>query len=182
MRESIGTAWILTIVITFIVLFSGYLAFSINYSKSYRVKDGIIERIHKHNGFEDCGSGKGTLRDIDNYLAEINYNAKGSCYKYCQELGGKDNSVECAGINGVEPTTSEGKLKSGNYNYCVFKVKNKKISTGDDKTSADSSTAYYKVVVFFSLQIGNISLFSNFHTTGETGTLYYPKDCVFTSK
>ena len=181
MRESIGTAWILTIVITFIVLFSGYLAFSINYSKSYRVKDGIIERIHKHNGFEDCTAKNGTLRDIDDYLAEINYNAKGNCWKYCQELGGTDNKVECAGINGTNHVTSTAKLKSGSYNYCVYKVKNKKIST-DDKTSADSSTAYYKVVVFFSLQIGNISLFSNFHTTGETGTLYYPKDCVFTSK
>ena len=173
MRESIGTAWIMTIVITFIVLFSGYLAFSINYSKSFRVKDGIIERIHKHNGFESDGS---TLKDIDDYIAQINYNAKGDCLKSCKEMG---DSAQCAGVNGTqfERIDVSSTKKNATYNYCIFKVKNKVV--GEPGKTSDPSTAYYKVVVFFSLQIGNISLFSNFRTPGETSTIYYPKDAIF---
>ena len=173
MRESIGTAWIMIIVMTFIVLFSGYLAFSINYSKSFRVKDGIIERIHKHNGFDADGSTPGTLKDIDDFLATISYNAKGNCYNHCKQLG---DGVQCAGVNGTSFDTGE-RLKNNTYNYCIFKVKN--VVKGKSEYTADASTAYYKVVVFFSLQIGNISFFSNFKTTGETSTIYYPKDIIF---
>lgn len=167
MRESIGTAWIMIIVMTFIVLFSGYLAFSINYSKSFRVKDGIIERIHKHNGINNDN-----IKEIDEYLNQINYNAKGNCYKYCEELG---DSAQCAGFNGKnQPDIGANALKNKTYNYCVFKIKNS--LKGDSGKTADASSAYYKVVVFFSLQIGNLSFFSNFKTTGETGTIYYPVD------
>ena len=173
MGESVGTAWIMIIVVTLIVLFSGYLAFSINYSKSYRVKDGIIERIHKHNGFVKDGSTKGTLSEIDDYLAQINYNAKGNCYKYCQELG---DSAKCIGVNG-KTYDPQNRLKGNMYNYCIFKIKNS--VKGTSGRTADASTAYYKVVVFFSLQIGNLSFLSNLHTTGETSTLYYPKDYIF---
>ena len=168
MRESIGTAWIMIIVMTFIVLFSGYLAFSINYSKSFRVKDGIVERIHKHNGFNDK-----SITEIDEYLAQINYNAKGNCFNYCKELG---DGAECIGVNGkeYEAINTSASKSNKNYNYCIFKIKNS--IKGEINKTADAYTAYYKVVVFFSLQIGNISFFNNFKTTGETGTIYYPKD------
>ena len=169
MRESIGTAWIMIIVMTFIALFSGYLAFSINYSKSFRVKDGIIERIHKHNGINQKA-----VDEIDDYLNQINYNAKGNCQKYYDEYRDISSSVEAAGFNGKTHKTINSNPTRENFNYCIFKVKNS--LKGESTKTADASSAYYKVVVFFSLQIGNISFFSNFKTTGETGTIYYPKD------
>jgi N utilization substance protein A len=39
-------------------------------SEVTEVKDGIVERIQKHNGIVDA---KGTLAEIDNFLKEINY-------------------------------------------------------------------------------------------------------------
>ena len=170
MRESIGTAWIMIIVMTFIVLFSGYLAFSINYSKSFRVKDGIIERIHKHNGIN-----KDNLKEIDDFLNEINYNAKGNCKTYCTELNSNGGNALCAGVTGTTYDLNVATAANNKtYNYCIYKVKNS--LKGNAGSTADASSAYYKVVVFFSLQIGNISFFSNFKTTGETGTILYPKD------
>ena len=50
------------------ILFAGFLAFSINYSKAFRVKDGVIERIRKFNGLNSD-----TIQDISSFLHEINY-------------------------------------------------------------------------------------------------------------
>jgi len=105
MRESIGAAWLMIIFMTFIVLFSGYLAFSINYSKSFRVKDGIVERIQKHNGIKLYGdsiysSSGNTLREIDNFLAEISYNARGDCVRFAEAEADTDR-YQLAGVNGT---------------------------------------------------------------------------------
>ena len=55
MRESIGATWLMGIVMVFIALFASFLAFSINYSKAFRVKDGIVDRIERYNGLSaDC--------------------------------------------------------------------------------------------------------------------------------
>ena len=168
MKESIGMAWLMIIVMTFITLFSGYLAFSINYSKSFRVKDGIIERIHKYNGFVSDGS-KNTLQDIDDFLAQVNYNALGDCYKFCEDSG--DAYV---GVRGMTVLHGEDSKKS---NYCIVKVRSR--AYGDESTTADYAATYYKVVVFFSLQIGQLTLGSRFTTTGETHSLYFAQDKVF---
>lgn len=167
MRESIGMAWLMIIVMTFITLFSGYLAFSINYSKSFRVKDGIIERIHKYNGFVKEGS-RDTLQDIDEFLASINYNARGNCVKLCSDSGN-----DFVGVRGTEVLHDED---SEHSNYCIVKVKSKPL--GDVSTTADYSSVYYKVVVFFSLQIGQLTLGSRFNTTGETQSLYFAEDTI----
>ena len=50
MRESIGGTWLVGIVIVFIVIFTSYLALSVNYSKAFKVKNGIIEIIEENEG------------------------------------------------------------------------------------------------------------------------------------
>lgn len=170
MRESIGMAWLMIIVMTFITLFSGYLAFSINYSKSFRVKDGIIERIHKYNGFVSEGS-KNTLQEIDDFLNEINYNARGNCYSLCKDTG---NSY--VGVRGTTVHDRDDATRGNGYNYCIVKISSKAL--GEPSTTADYSAVYYKVIVFFSLQIGNISLFDKFNTTGETQSMHFVEDSI----
>ena len=53
MRESIGGAWLVGIVITFVVLFTSYLALSVNYSKAFKVKNEIISLIEENEGLTD---------------------------------------------------------------------------------------------------------------------------------
>jgi len=171
MRESIGTAWIFGIVMTFIALFSSYLAFSINYSKSFRVKDGIIERIHKHNGFDS--KSPSTLQDIDSFMASINYSAEGNCYKICTAEG-MDNK-HYAGVKGTTYTVGD-LTKDKTYNYCIMKVSR---SDSSSSRKADMTSSYYKVVVFYSLHIGNMNIGGNFRTSGETNMMYYPEDVIF---
>ena len=63
MREAIGGTWLFTIVIVFIVLFSSYLAISVNYSKAFKVKNGIVDLIEQNEGLSSE-----TQTQISNYL------------------------------------------------------------------------------------------------------------------
>ena len=51
MRESIGGAWLFGIVIVFIFFFSGFLAYSISYTKAFNVKNNIISFIEEYEGY-----------------------------------------------------------------------------------------------------------------------------------
>ncbi len=183
MREAIGATWIMGIVIVFVALFSAYLAFSINYSKAFRVKNGIIERIEKHNGFyqnpvSDASGAmtKSTTEDINDFITEINYGSKGDCFKTVTAKGidnGANNRAEYAGCNigSTQCVVSPG--QGVNSSYCVQKV--------TARTESDQlTTAYYKVYVYFSINMP-VGFDQNylFVTTGETKSLSYPKDDLF---
>ncbi len=158
MREAIGATWIMGIVIAFIALFSGFLAFSINYSKAFKVKNGIVERIEKYNGLSEEAKD-----DITSFLKEIGYNATGSC-----ETLLSDENLKFAGFRIDEGTTSHPN-KNEKYNFCIQKIHS-------NSGTGQMSTAYYKVYVFFSLSIPVIEQFTKFNVTGETKNIYFPKD------
>ena len=45
MRDAIGGVVNITIIVTFLVIVSGYLAFNVNYTKAFRVKNKIITNV-----------------------------------------------------------------------------------------------------------------------------------------
>ena len=47
MRESMGGTWLFGIMALFIVLFSGFIAYSISYTKAFKTKNQIINLIEK---------------------------------------------------------------------------------------------------------------------------------------
>lgn len=61
MRESIGGLWLFSIVITFIVLFVSFLAYSISYTRAFKVKNEIINYIERAEGFTTT---EGDIRNI----------------------------------------------------------------------------------------------------------------------
>ena len=108
MRESIGATWILSIVVVFIALFAAFLAFSVNYAKAYRVKDGIIERIEKYNGWNNTNNQ--LVNEIDNYLLDIGYNTQGVCARTLEE-GTPFIGVTNKELNGVRASIKNDKGK-----------------------------------------------------------------------
>jgi hypothetical protein len=160
MREAIGGAWLLGIAVTIIALFTAYLAFSVNYAKAFKVKDGIVERIEKYEGF-DVNNNK-EMSEIRQFLNMISYGANGKC----NEKIGFNSDSNFYGVNG---SVYAHKDKNKRYNYCVERVA-KQVQTGD------YSSAYYKVTVFYGLSLGFVDLNSIFFVTGETKTIYYPVD------
>jgi len=140
MREAIGGTWLFTIVIVFIVLFSSYLAFSVNYAKAFKVKNSIISTI------EYCGNlSEASQIEVSKNLNEIGY------YVYSN----------CESSESPYDTNNAGKAK-----YCVSK-----------KTSKGSlNKSYYKVRVFFRLDLPILGEIFTFPVTGETKALVNADD------
>ena len=70
MRDAIGGSVSITIVVLFIVVALGYMAFNVNYTKAFRMKNKIVSTYEEFNG--DCSSST-CQRVITNYALDIGY-------------------------------------------------------------------------------------------------------------
>ena len=111
MREAIGGTWIFGIVVTFIVLFSSYLAISVNYSKAFHVKNEMISIIEKYEGFNSTAQSS-----IDTYIAGYGYGVRGSCSNRGQGVDGTNGKYKYC----VSCTSTNESLKKSYYTVTVF--------------------------------------------------------------
>lgn len=161
MKEAIGSYWLTIIVITFIVLFSGYLCLSINVNKAYKVKNEIINIIQKNNGLD-----ANALDQIQAYMTSVGYRTTGKC-------GINDYGYS---INSSSTTT----------NKTVFCVKPQTVEyTPDAKYSGPQfpKVTYYQVKVFFAVDLPLVRDLFTFTLKGSTKKLFYPCEetggCVY---
>ena len=69
MRDAMGGTVALVIIVVFIVFALGYMAFNVNYTKAFRMKNKIISVYEKHKG--NCDSK--CENEIVNYANTIGY-------------------------------------------------------------------------------------------------------------
>lgn len=146
MRESIGGAWIFSIVIVFIVIFISYLAVSINYAKAFRVKNSIVLKIEQNEGLSSNAQD-----EIKTYLDNNGYYVYGECDKDevgIQKMSGSNNK----------------------YRFCVRK--------NVDDTNQTFVKTYYRVKVFFRIDLPVIGSLLTFPVTGETKAVYFANDNI----
>ena len=81
MRDSLGGTVTLIIIVVFIVVVSSYMAFNVNYTKAFRMKNKIVDEYNKHQGAcmvtkNDKGiiDSNSCLDNIQTYAKEIGYN------------------------------------------------------------------------------------------------------------
>ena len=74
MRESIGSMWILSLVLTFVLIFSAFLVLMINYSNVFSFKNEVTSILEKYEGYTSK-----SRKIIDNYLNTSGYKTKGDC-------------------------------------------------------------------------------------------------------
>ena len=70
MRDSLGGTVTLVIVVVFIVITLGYMAFNVNYTKAFRMKNKVISVYEKYEG--ECNSS--CENEIKEYAAKLGYN------------------------------------------------------------------------------------------------------------
>ncbi len=92
MRDSLGGAVNIIIIVVFIVIALGYMAFNVNYTKAFRMKNKIISVYEDYNGSCD-----------DQCRNEIK--------SYADQIGYKPDTLNCPG----------GYSKKNGL-YCVLKV------------------------------------------------------------
>lgn len=99
MRESIGNTFIVNIVITISVIIMLLLVASLSYSKAFKVKNNIINKIEEYGKFN-----QNTIDDVAIDLAKMGYRLN-------------TNYAKCPKKNGQSSLYGNTK---GEYHYCIY--------------------------------------------------------------
>lgn len=156
MRQSIGATWILQLVIVFMLIFVGFLALTINYTKAFKVKNEVVSIIEKYEGVSSGDNGSIAL--INNYLRYYNYQTMGTC---------EEGFYGVSSLNSTAIVPASGNTK---YYYCV-KKENSSSGTYDDR-------ANYEIVTFFQFNLPFVGDLFTFRVNGTTIDINFPNDDV----
>ena len=179
MRDALGGVVNIQMILVFIAVISGYLAFSVSYTKAVHVKDFIINKLEEYEGYDDINTniaGKtGVIRTaVSDYMNKIGYSGSGStksvndstCEGIIENLG--------AGGADVHPKLVSDPGISGDYIICRYDGAKKTVYNNETATyEQDKANRYYYVVVtYISIDIPVINqIMSNlryFEISGKT--------------
>ena len=146
MRESFGGAFMLKLVLIFIIIYVSFMAMAITYAKAFRVKNGVIDILerYQYEGASDYGS---VEEPLETYLNAIPYHERSdSTVNYCDKEAKKEGKTYVVNSNGV----------------CIIDM------------STNNEYGYYKVITYISIKdfpFFDINVI--FPISGETKTIYY---------
>lgn len=160
MREAIGGTWIFQIVIFFILLFTGYMCLSINHSKAFNVKNEIVKAIEREGGANlENPENDAAIQSIVEYLKKTSYRTTGKCLDDVKDKAG-NVITHYTGYN------REGKLDNSNPSFCIAK---QSVSSGEGMPDR----SYYRIVVFYQLDLPIFRSVFQFRITGDTKVMSY---------
>ena len=151
MREAIGGTWIFQIVIFFILLFTGYMCLSINHSKAFNVKNTIVKAIEREEGINlNDPENDPAIQKIVEYLKQTSYRTTGKC------------------PDGYMGYNRDGKIDSRNSSFCIAEQTAR-------SASELPSMNYYRIVVFYQLDLPIFRSVFEFRVSGDTKIISHSK-------
>ena len=129
MRDALGGLVNIVIIVVFMVIVSGYLAFNVNYTKAFRVKNKIISAIETHEGLTE--GDKGAVAEISAYEKAIGYNA----------------SIP-SGYTGPSAAAGERWVAKNNLGF-YYKV----VQSNTPTKAGATGTEYYEIITFVTVDI-----------------------------
>lgn len=169
MKESIGGTWLIGIVALFIVLFSAFMAYSINYTKAFRAKNGIIDLIEQNEGYTFYNGPNIDNMKQEDLMNDLSVQAK--AYALVKSMGydygsKSENKVVCNNDGTISDATKiDAAYQPGGY--CVYRFCN------------SDGTYRYKVVTYVMMKFPVINFGITVPIKGETKTLYYEIDNAY---
>ena len=154
MRNTIGGTWIFQLVLVFTLVFAAYIALTINYSRSFRVKNEVLSLIEKNEGFTENGA-----KLINNYLSQSGYKTTGVCKEQSDVIVYGANSLDSNISNNTYEKIQPGKQ----YYYCFSKYTN--------YHSYFKTRAYYKITLFFRFDLHVLGDLYTFDVDGQTSEI-----------
>lgn len=166
MRDAISGAMTLQIIVIFMIIINCYLAFSVNYTKAFRVKNEIRSIIEKNEGLT-CSA----KQQINDLMLKNNYKMNTKFEEWCNKKQADGWQV--------------ARLDAGSFCYKYHKVD----VTGTSNDNALYKGAYYTVATFVNVDlplVNNLLPFAGnlFLVSGETALIYssgavsgLPADC-----
>ena len=158
MRDAIGGVLIIEIIIVFLLIINSYLAFSVNYTKAFRVKNRIVSIIENYEGLTAVENG--SERAIDDMMFENHYSINIEYIKRCGNLDGAKTYKPVYNKNG---------------GFCYYETETSE--SGQGIASETYKGSVYSVAVFVNIDLPVLNkifpYFSNvFAIKGETKTIY----------
>lgn len=155
MRESIGGAWLLGLVMVFMMVFIAFVSISLNYSKVYILKTNMITVLEEYQGLNTL-----SVEKLDNLINSSGYMGRLTCSSkdYDKVLGVTNKIVS------VNPTNKQS--------YCVTR----EVRDAQDGTE---NKYYYNVIVTFAFSLPVLGDIFDFKVSGETNAIIYPTDNYF---
>lgn len=145
MKEAIGNSFLVTLSLALMSLVMVILVASFVYSKTYRVKNRIVNIMEKRT--------------------EYNNTTKKEIYDELSKLGYRINTVSktCPDLETISKDTSKVKLlhntDRGNYDFCLYEVKT-------------SRGHYFHVITYTHYDIPIVGSELNLAIKGDTRTIY----------
>ena len=151
MRDAIGQVFALQVILIFVLLINGYMAYSVNYTRAFRVKNQIVNIIEQYEG------------PTDDAMAKIGSYVDGMTYRVPQTLINSFRNRYASNNGDGEVSCQDG------WCYIAHDVK----TTGGD---GEMNGTYYSVVTFVNIDIpvinNLIGLGDFLSVSGETRTIY----------
>lgn len=154
MREAVGSAFLVNLILVFIGVISALVIGSISYSKAYKVKDRIVYVIEKYDGFTEAAQ-----NELDTSLRNIGYSIRSgsnTTVSNCEQIYRRK-----AGSNYDPDKLLHGNSVNSEYNYCVYEYS---YPTGIG--------TYYGVTSFMRFDIPLLGGLLTFSVNGETSLVY----------
>lgn len=108
MKDSIGGVYSLGIVFAFIIIISGFLAFTTNYNKAFKMKNRIINVLEKYQNDPD---NQDAQQEIKEYANSIGYNASKKYTTGCNGVSytlDRNNTGWCYSVRTVSSNDTNG--------------------------------------------------------------------------
>ena len=161
MRDAIGGVFSLQIILVFVILINGYLAYSVNYTRAFRVKNEIINIVEESEGFREGGT---AATRISSLVKTAGYGLSS-----IQQQNVRNN-------NNVD-----GWYCNGQDGYCIKCYDN----TGNNSITSDNAEyrgVYYGVKTYVNMDIPVLNrIFTGLPdflaVKGETKTIYAKNGC-----
>ena len=161
MRDAIGGVFSLQIILIFVILINGYMAYSVNYTRAFRVKNEIINIVEQKEGFTEGGT---AADEISALVKTAGYGLS----SVQQQAVRNNNNVDGWYCNGKE-------------GYCIKCNDN----TGNNKLNADDASyrgVYYTVKTYVNMDIPILNtIFTGLpdilSVRGDTKTVYAKNGC-----
>ena len=153
MNEGIGGSLILALIVLFMVFVLSYMAFNVNYTKAFRMKNKIISTYEKYNGKCDATC----KNEIIQYATDIGYSPEGRLN--CNDYLHPDKCVSITPINNL---------------YCEYKVqayKSNHVKSGTTIVDDGGNPYYYKILTRTNISIPivqNALPINILNSTGDT--------------
>lgn len=160
MRQSVGTTWLLQLMILFILLFVGFIVLTINYNKVVKQKNEILTMIEKNEGLNDK-----SISLVNNYLTRNGYTTKSKCVSEDDEYqvyGAVSLDSDFYNVSDILVEAEPGV----DYYYCIKKFE------------AHNKSNYYQVTLFYSFNLPVIGDASRFNIKGTTSS-FQAKDASY---